>query len=176
MRIIKRKADNVVLFAGPDLELDATGARGYGWRTTQVDTSNAVLLDADVPANLPGACYVHSNGTLTAIPAMQAQIDAHFAATSPSEAEIVASFMAAVQHYMDGVAVSFGYDHLIAVISYAEEPAVPRYQTEGKAFRAWRSRVWAKCETVFAAVKAGTRAVPSAAELLAELPAVPVKG
>lgn len=86
------------------------------------------------------------------------------------EAQIVADYMAAVQRHMDARAVAFGYDDLISVVTYAEEPAVPRYQAEGQAFRAWRSACWAKCEDVLAAVKAGARAAPTHAELLAELP------
>lgn len=90
-----------------------------------------------------------------------------------TEAETVAAYMAAVQGHMDATARSFGYDHLIAVISYAEEPSVPRYQNEGLAFRAWRSLVWQACEQVLAAVKAGEREAPTVNDLLAELPEAP---
>jgi hypothetical protein len=88
----------------------------------------------------------------------------------PTEAQIVAAYMAAVQRHMDARAISFGYDNLISVITYAEEPAVARYQAEGQAFRAWRSACWATCEAMLAAVKAGTRPAPTHEELIAELP------
>ena len=88
----------------------------------------------------------------------------------PAEAEIVVAYMAAVQQHMDARAVSFGYDNLISVITYAEEPAVPRYQAEGQAFRAWRSACWLACEQMLAAVKSGERSAPTHAELIAELP------
>ena len=48
-----------------------------------------------------------------------------------------------VQRHLDAVARSFGYDDLVTAISYAEEPAVPKFQDEGRALRAWRSMVWA---------------------------------
>lgn len=96
-------------------------------------------------------------------------------AAVPTEAEVIAGYMAAVQERMDTTAVSFGYDNLLSVISYAEEPSVARYRNEGLAFRAWRSQCWAKCESVLAAVRAGLRVAPTNAELIAELPAAPVQ-
>ncbi|MGI4717199.1 MAG: hypothetical protein ACRYGO_07240 [Janthinobacterium lividum] len=87
-----------------------------------------------------------------------------------TEAAIVAAYMTAVQQHMDARAVSFGYDNVISVITYAEEPAVARYQAEGQAFRAWRSACWLACEQMLAAVKAGERSAPTHAELIAELP------
>ena len=41
---------------------------------------------------------------------------------------------------------------------------------EGKAFRAWRSAVWAKGYEILAQVQAGQRGIPTEAELIAELP------
>lgn len=56
-------------------------------------------------------------------------------------------------------------------VSYAEEPAVPKFQTEGRALRAWRSLYWAACWPVLEAVRLGQRPLPTPAELLAELDA-----
>lgn len=50
-----------------------------------------------------------------------------------------------LQGVMDAAAKTLGYDDLKSVVSYAEEPADPKFQAEGIAFRAWRSRVWAAC-------------------------------
>ncbi len=90
--------------------------------------------------------------------------------SAPTEAQAVSDYMAAVQQHMDARAVLYGYDNLISVITYAEEPAVARYQAEGQAFRAWRSGCWFACEQMLAAVQAGERPAPSHAELIAELP------
>ena len=49
----------------------------------------------------------------------------------------------AVQILLDTTARDKGYDHILAAISYAEEPAVPAYQEDGRKFRAWRSLAWA---------------------------------
>ena len=96
----------------------------------------------------------------------------------PSAAEVMAATAAvmttAVQDHMDSQARILGYDNLLSAISYAEEPAVPRFQADGLAFRAWRSLVWSQCHTLLAQVKAGTLAVPTKAELLAMLPPAPV--
>lgn len=94
---------------------------------------------------------------------------------APDESTLVAGYMAAVQNHMDGHAVSFGYDNLVSVISYAEESAVPRYQAEGIAFRAWRSLCWQRCEEVLGEVKAGARPAPTHEELIALLPNSPIQ-
>lgn len=104
-----------------------------------------------------------------ATPEERAEIEARRAA-APSEAEIVAAYMAEVQRFMDSRAVEYGYDNIVSAITYAEEPAVERYQTEGKAFRAWRSMCWDKCEQVRIAVKAGERETPTNEQLVAEMP------
>lgn len=119
----------------------------------------ATCVDADLIGGAIGDAYDESAGT--------AQPPAPAA---PTEAEAVAAYMAAVQQHMDARAGSFGYDNLLSVVSYAEEPAVARYQAEGLAFRAWRSACWSTCEQMLAAVKAGERAAPTHEELIAELP------
>lgn len=93
-------------------------------------------------------------------------------APAPTEAEIVTTYMAQVQLHMDATARLYGYDGLISVISYADEPAVARYQAEGQAFRAWRSACWFACEQMLATVKAGDRTAPTHQELIAKLPAI----
>lgn len=83
-------------------------------------------------------------------------------------------FQAAVQQHLDAAARARGYDDIRSAVTYAEEPAVPAFQAEGQALRAWRSRVWAACYGILAEVQAGTRSAPaSVAELIGELPAAP---
>ena len=77
-----------------------------------------------------------------------------------------------VQAHLDAAAKAAGYDNIYTAVTYADEPAVPRFQAEGQAFRAWRSLVWDAANAIRAAVEDGTRPVPTAAELLAELPAL----
>lgn len=48
-----------------------------------------------------------------------------------------------VEEFMQAMARGARYKSLEDVITYADEPAVPAYQEEGKKFRAWRSLMWA---------------------------------
>ena len=90
----------------------------------------------------------------------------------PTAEQTQAQMAAAVQAYMDASARTRGYDSLLSAVSYADEAAVATFQAEGKAFRAWRSGVWATCYSVLAEVQAGKRAVPSAEQLIGLLPAL----
>ncbi len=76
----------------------------------------------------------------------------------------------AVQAHLDKTAAGLGYDSIYTAVTYADEPAVPKFQAEGQALRAWRSLAWAACHAVMNAVLAGARPIPSEAELIAELP------
>ena len=88
----------------------------------------------------------------------------------PTPDDLKASLINAVQAHLDAGAQALGYDDIKTAATYAGEPAVPRFQQEGAALRAWRSYCWDYCQGVFDAVIKGTRATPTAAELIAELP------
>jgi hypothetical protein len=88
----------------------------------------------------------------------------------PTEEQLKSIFEQAVQGKLDGAAQGRGYDSVSTAISYAEEPAVPKFQNDGKAFRAWRSLVWAYAYEQLAKVLAGDRARPTVDEFLGELP------
>lgn len=88
----------------------------------------------------------------------------------PTAQEITKRLTTAVQAHLDVIAQTMGYDNIFTAVTYAEEPAVPEFQSEGRALRAWRSQVWATCAAVMAEVQDGKRAIPTAEELVAELP------
>lgn len=90
--------------------------------------------------------------------------------------QVIAGFTAAIQNHLDAVAQSWGYDSVYTAATYAEEPAVKAFQDEGKALRAWRSRVWAAARQTLADVQAGKTPLPTVAELIASLPAAPSRG
>lgn len=75
----------------------------------------------------------------------------------------------AVQNVLDSKAQELNYDNCLSVCSYIDT-GVARFDAEGKAFRAWRSAVWAKGYEILAQVQAGERGIPTESELLAELP------
>lgn len=78
----------------------------------------------------------------------------------------------AVQERLDSAAIAARYDSIATAVSYAEEPAVPKFQNDGKAFRAWRSKVWAYAYEQLALVLAGEREQPTVESFLLELPAL----
>lgn len=88
-------------------------------------------------------------------------------------AAVQANYERAIQAHLDSAAQSRGYDSIATAVSYAEEPAVPKFQEDGKAFRAWRSLVWAYAYQELDKVKAGKREIPTLDAFLAELPALP---
>lgn len=79
-------------------------------------------------------------------------------------------FVAVVQAFLDRTAKSAGYDDIKNAISYADEPAVPRFQAQGQAFRSWRSICWAYCYEQLDAVEQNKREVFSPQDLVSELP------
>lgn len=86
---------------------------------------------------------------------------------------LAATFEQAIQGQLDAAAKARGYDSIATAVSYAEEPAVAKFQDDGRAFRAWRSLVWAYAYEQLALVKASKRPVPTLDAFLAELPALP---
>ena len=85
------------------------------------------------------------------------------------EAQIQKQLTDAVQHVLDAKAQELLYDNCLSVCSYIDT-GVPKFDAEGRAFRAWRSQVWAKGYEILAEVQEGKRAIPTTEELLAELP------
>ena len=79
----------------------------------------------------------------------------------PTEQE----YATAVQAHLDAAAQSLGYDSIHTAVSYAEDAEVPQYMADGRLFRRWRSRVWAK---VFALQSTGASGTID--ELIAALP------
>jgi len=91
-------------------------------------------------------------------------------APAPTAAQVEAQKVALVQAHMDAKARGLRYDSIANAITYADEPAVPKFQAEGLAFRTWRSLVWARCYAILAEVQAGEREIPTDDELIGELP------
>ena len=102
-------------------------------------------------------------------PMTQSEIDAHLNPPPPPQ-QIIEAMRAAIQAHMDAAAQGYGYDDIKAAVTYADEPVVPKFQADGRAFRTWRSLVWAYAYAVLDEVQAGTRQQPTVEELLAELP------
>ena len=88
----------------------------------------------------------------------------------PTQGELKTALTNAVQAHLDAGAQALGYDDIKTAATYADEPAVPKFQNEGKSLRAWRSYCWDYCNTVLADVTSGKRPIPTPEELIKELP------
>lgn len=88
-----------------------------------------------------------------------------------TDEQIEAELSKAVQRVLDTEARTHLYDGILSLCSYAESTNA-NFKAEALAGVAWRDAVWAHCYQVLSDIKAGNRAVPTAAELLAELPAM----
>lgn len=89
--------------------------------------------------------------------------------TEEKQAQIQKQLTDAVQRVLDNKAQELLYDNCLSVCSYIDT-GVPKFDAEGRAFRAWRSAVWAKGYEILAQVQSGEREIPTEAELIAELP------
>jgi hypothetical protein len=129
--------------------------------------AEVLTLDADRKVVI----VTHKQVAMTA--AEKAARDADLAAqVAAAQASVMAEFERAVQGELNGAAIAAKYDSIENAVSYAEEPAVPKFQNDGKAFRAWRSLVWAYAYEQLALVLAGEREQPTVDEFLLELPAL----
>ena len=76
----------------------------------------------------------------------------------------------AVQAHLDSTAADRNYDGILSLCTYADDPN-PRFAAEGQAGKAWRSAAWTYCYQVLADATDGLRGIPTAEQLVAELPA-----
>lgn len=120
--------------------------------------------------------YLDDPRFLGLLPAGSVAITDAEAAAALRPALTVDDYTAAIQSHLDAVAQSWGYDSVYTAATYAEEPAVKAFQDEGKALRAWRSRVWAAARQTLADVQSGKQPAPTIEEMIASLPAAPSRG
>ncbi|WP_295379524.1 hypothetical protein [uncultured Pseudacidovorax sp.] len=91
---------------------------------------------------------------------------------APTEEQRMRALSDAVQRWLDTAAQADGYDDIRSAVTYAEEPAVPVFQEQGRRYRAWRSLVWAACYSILDQWRGGTRPEPTPEQLIAELPSL----
>lgn len=78
---------------------------------------------------------------------------------------------AAVQAHLDTTVQTRNYNGILSCCSYASSTD-QTFAAEGAAALSWRDAVWRHCYDILAAYEAGTRPLPTAEELIAELPAL----
>ena len=82
---------------------------------------------------------------------------------------IQAALTKAVQDHMDATVQTRGYDNINSACSYATSTDAV-FLAEAQACVAWRDKVWRYCYDTLAEVLAGERDIPTAEELITELP------
>lgn len=87
----------------------------------------------------------------------------------PTEQEIIAGLVDAVQKHLDATARTRNYDGILSLCTYAtSNDAI--FAAEGQAGVVWRDACWRYSYQVMADIKAALRTIPTPDELVAELP------
>lgn len=80
----------------------------------------------------------------------------------------------AIQRRLNDGARAWGYDSMDRAASYVASTR-PKWAAEATALIAWRDDTWDAAHTIQQAVLAGTRPIPTEAQLLSELPGPPTR-
>jgi hypothetical protein len=83
----------------------------------------------------------------------------------------VAEYQAAIQATIDEAAISKQFNDGVTLASYVTS-TIAAWADQAKAFVAWRDEIWTYVYAQLALVQAGTRAQPTVAGFLSELPAI----
>lgn len=97
------------------------------------------------------------------------------------EKELQLYYTRLIQRHLDETAYAYGYTGIDEGIPGAcnsvctyENTGVQKFDDEGKAFKIWRSAVWAKGYEILDLVKKGAMPIPTEQELIAMLPKLEV--
>lgn len=89
--------------------------------------------------------------------------------TEEKQTLIQAQLTVTVQSWMDKAVQARNYDNIHTACTYANSTD-EIFKAEGKACIMWRDDVWRACYNILNEVLSGTREIPTAEELIAELP------
>ena len=79
------------------------------------------------------------------------------------EAELQTQYTALIQSMLDKEAQKLGYDNCNSVCTYIDT-SISKFDSEGRAFRIWRSKVWNKAYEILDLVKNGSIEIPTEEE------------
>lgn len=85
--------------------------------------------------------------------------------------DLTENFRRIIQERLDNKAKERGYDHILSLSSYSDDPS-ERLAKEGQAGKRWRSEHWEKSFTIMKDVFDGKREIPTEEEFITELPAM----
>jgi hypothetical protein len=128
------------------------------------------VLSADpFPPFHPDLVWVDCSATL-GVTSGWAYDGSAFAAPVPP-APVEADYVAAAQALLNTTARSRGYDDILSLTSYVDDPN-PTFSAEAAAGKSWRSAVWTAGYALLAQVQAGTITAPTIESFVASLPAM----
>lgn len=88
---------------------------------------------------------------------------------APTPEQIRSALESAVDAFMDSEAQKLGYADIAHAVTYAGDED-PIFAAEGDAFKKWRSKCYRYCYDQIARFENGERGIPTAEELISELP------
>lgn len=88
--------------------------------------------------------------------------------------EIKKEYIQFIQDWMDSEAKKLGYDDIKSAVGY-ENSDIPKFRSEGIAFRKWRDQVWSVGYTLLDKVMAGEMERPTSSELIGLLPKINIE-
>lgn len=97
------------------------------------------------------------------------EIEADFFSLFVDAPGVQAALTKAVQDYMDATVQARGYDGIAIACTYATSTD-ETFAHEGQCCVHWRDKVWRYCYNALDEVLAGERDIPTAEELISELP------
>ncbi len=115
------------------------------------------LFWVDCPDDATPQTHFYDGAKVVAIPAP---------IETPEETQ--ARLASAVQAHLDSKARERGYDGILSAVSYVTSKDAT-FQGEAIGYRDFRDSAWRYCYQQLAAVQAGERAIPTGAELIAEI-------
>lgn len=120
-----------------------------------------------------GASYWTSDGKKIRISKLNETVPDDASTEQPkvelTAGEKMAFYRDGLRRHLDAEAQSLGFDSILDGVTYADEPADPISQSQGKALRAWRSKCWKKCREELAKWQDGG-AEPTVEDLIKSLP------
>lgn len=143
------------MFAYVKVADETTGRCGVvGFGADSEFYENMGMIEQEVEQSADGSFYLA--GMLPVPPA-------------PTVEQIIAKFEQVVSRKIDETAQENDFDNILTCTKYTGFDNVFREHAE--ALLAWNAACWVKCHQVLDAVTSGTRSIPTAEELIAELPA-----
>lgn len=95
-----------------------------------------------------------------------------YSTPAPTLEQVQAALLTAVDQRLNDAAQAKGYDSIVTASLRAALPDSP-FHDEGVAFGTWMDQTYAACYAILAQAQAGTRPIPTEAELMTVLPAPP---